>query len=98
MQIQFAMLIFLEIKDLIDQSLQDSDIFRGNVQQRFLLACEVMGLRQLLYRLGNQGERCAQVVRDVGEEVQFGLGSPVQLLIQRFLLVSLLFQQFVLRQ
>ena len=45
MQIQFAMLIFLEIEDLIDQSLQDPNIFRGNAQQGFLLACEVMGPR-----------------------------------------------------
>ena len=97
-QIQFTMLIFLEIQDLIDQPLQDADVLRGDAQQGLLLDREVVRLGQLLHRLGNQGERRAQVVRDVGEEGQLRLGSLVQLLVQRLLLVSLLLQQFVLRQ
>ena len=97
-QIQFTMLIFLEIQDLIDQPLQDADVLRGDAQQGLLLDREVVRLGQLLHWLGYQGERRAQVVRDVGEEGQLRLGSLVQLLVQRLLLVSLLLQQFVLRQ
>ena len=61
-----------------------------------LLVGQVVSIGQLFHWLGYQRERCTEVVRYVGEEDEFGLGGPFQLLVEFLLLVALFLEQAVL--
>lgn len=59
---------------------------------------EVVGLGELGDRLRDERQRCAQVVRHVREEHQFGPGGLLELFVQLFLLVALRLEEPVLVQ
>ena len=90
MQVELAILIFAEVKYLVDKPLENPYVLSGNIHKIFLQGGEVGGLAKLLHRLCNQGERSPQIMGDISEKHEFRLCGLLQLLIKIFLLVALL--------
>ena len=59
---EFVVLVFAEIKDLIDETPQDFDIFVGETSKDSLLGIEVGSGGELSHGLCDECKRCAQVV------------------------------------
>lgn len=68
---QAPVLVFAEVKYLVYKPAKYPHVLVGDLHQRLLARREVVCRRKLFDRLGNEGERGAKVVRDVGEENQF---------------------------
>ena len=79
--IELAVFIFAEVEYLVYQPAEYPDILVSYLHQNLLLWGEVFGPDKLLYRLGYQCQRCAQVMRDVGEEDEFRLSGGVELFV-----------------
>lgn len=58
----------LDIKNLVNKTLQTLYIFVGELQQIMLFGCEIAGIGELAHRGSYERERGAEVVADVGEE------------------------------
>ena len=67
---QLAVLVLAEVKYLIDEALQYLQVLVGDFDEGMLLRREVVGAGNLVDGLGDERQRRAQVVRDVGEEHQ----------------------------
>ena len=98
-QLQFAILEFTEVEHLVDEPQQHRHVFVDDVEQKALVLVEVLALAELVYRVGNECERCAEVVRHVGEESQFGMGGIFELAREGDELVALFLElPFLVRQ
>ena len=93
---QLAALVLPEIQNAVDQPFEDSDVLVGQPHQGRLAFGQVVGMHQLLHRVGDQRQRGAQVVRDVGEEGQLGLRGLLQLQAEPVEFVALALQLPVL--
>ena len=95
-QFKLAVFILAEVEDLVDEPFENPDILAGYAHEVVLQGRKVVGVHHLFHRFCNQRERCAQVVRHVGEEHQFRLRGGLQLRVEFLLFVALLFEQLVL--
>ena len=92
MQTHLPVLYFTEIQNLVYQPAKNPYVLVGDFHQSVLLLREIGGGGELGHRLGNQGERSAQVVGDVGEEHQLLVALKLEhaVLLEKQLLMILM--------
>ena len=67
-----------------------------DVEKESFVLVQVVALLELFYRVGNEGQRGAEIVRHIGKERQLGVRGIFQLFGQHDKLVALLFQLLLL--
>ena len=72
---RFTVFVFAEVEYLVYEAVQDAEVAVGYADEGGLLWRKVGGTHEAAHRLGDERERGAEVVGDVGEEHQFGLRS-----------------------
>ena len=95
-EIEFAILIFTEIKNLIYETAENAHILIGEAYEELLIGGEIGGMGQAAYGLGDEGEGGAEVVADISKEYEFRLSSLVEPLIEIGERIALLHQLRVL--
>ena len=90
MQIHTSVLYLTEIKYLIDQIQQHAHILANQLQHPTGLSFDRSITQQLLHRVGNECQRCPEIMRDIGKKDQLGMSRRFQLMRQLFQLVFLL--------
>ena len=96
-QVEFAALIFAEIEYLVNQTVEYAHILIGYFHKCLLRRGQVASSYKLLHRFGNQCQRCAEVMRHIGEKHQLGLCSLFELPVELPLQVTLFLKLAVLR-
>ncbi len=79
--VELPVLEFSEVKYLVNEAFEDAYVLVGQAYERALRGVEVGGLGKLAHRLGDEGQRGAQVVGNVGEEHQLRLRRGVEVLL-----------------